>query len=206
MRPAVYASVVRNRHKSRGDRTHRAQPHGFSMRRLLAMVFVGAILLAPGLTLTILGLDDRKDKNERVAQSERILYKVMGPISCAVGGFILVAAIFYYCCYGLADQSRRHRHTSSSKSNTSHHGLTAYSSANSERPHENQNQSHDSKGRRHSSHSSMHRHNHHHHHHHHETEKKEAGFSQDRAQRLPETMEINMATETEDVTVSRWEQ
>lgn len=70
-----------------------------------------------------------------------------------------------------------------SKSNTSHHGLTAYSSANSERPHENQNQSHDSKGRRHSSHSSMHRHNHHHHHHHHETEKKEAGFSQDRAQR-----------------------
>lgn len=72
MRPAVYASVVRNRHKSRGDRTHRAQPHGFSMRRLLAMVFVGAILLAPGLTLTILGLDDRKDKNERVAQSERM--------------------------------------------------------------------------------------------------------------------------------------
>jgi hypothetical protein len=42
------------------------------MRRLLAMVFVGAILLAPGLTLTILGLDDRKDKNERVAQSERM--------------------------------------------------------------------------------------------------------------------------------------
>lgn len=41
------------------------------------------------------------------------LYKVLGPISCAVGGFILVAAIFYYCCYGLAEQSGRQRHTSS---------------------------------------------------------------------------------------------
>lgn len=72
MRPAVYASVVRNRHKSRADRAHRMQTQGFSMRRLLAMVFVGALMLAPGLTLTVLGLDDTKDDNEKVAQAERM--------------------------------------------------------------------------------------------------------------------------------------
>ncbi|XP_061191147.1 uncharacterized protein LOC133199354 [Saccostrea echinata] len=195
MRPAVYASVVRNRHKSRGDRTHRIQPHGFSMRRLLAMVFVGAILLAPGLTLTVLGLDDTKDENERVAQSERVLYKVLGPISCAVGSFILVAAVFYYFCYGLADQSRRQRH-SSSKSNTSHHGLTAYSSVNSDRPQENQDLplNSSSKSRRHSSHTSLHRHHH---------QEKEAGSGQEKTQRSPEEMEINVATGTEEDMQSR---
>ncbi|XP_062567480.1 uncharacterized protein LOC134229721 [Saccostrea cucullata] len=199
MRPAVYASVVRNRHKSRGDRAHRMQPHGFSMRRLLAVVFVGAILLAPGLTLTVLGLDDTQDENERVAQSERVLYKVLGPIACAVGSFILVAAVFYYFCYGLADQTRRQRHSSSSKSNTSHHGVTAYSSVNSDRPQENQelplNSS--SKSRRHSSHTSLQRHHH---------QDKEAGSGQEKTQRSPEEMEINVATANEEAIHSQWEQ
>ncbi|XP_022318636.1 uncharacterized protein LOC111121586 isoform X2 [Crassostrea virginica] len=207
MRPAVYASVVRNRHKSRADRAHRMQTQGFSMRRLLAMVFVGALMLAPGLTLTVLGLDDTKDDNEKVAQAERILYKVLGPISCAVGGFILVAAIFYYCCYGLAEQSGRQRHTSSSKSNTSHHGLTAYSSVNSERAQENKDGSHDTSGksRRHSSHSSLHRH-HHHQQPPQQAEEKGAAIAQDKAQRLPDTVEINMGTAEEEASLSRWEQ
>lgn len=217
MRPAVYASVVRNRHKSRSDRSHRMQPQGFSMRRLLAMVFVGAIMLAPGLTLTVLGLDDTENENERVAQSERILYKVLGPISCAVGGFILVAAIFYYCCYGLAEQSGRQRHTSSiyviqarkessvwvrkSKSNTSHHGMTAYSSVNNERAQEGKDKSHDSssKSRRHSSHSSLHRQQQ-------QQAEKDAALAQERPQRLAETVEINMGAASEDAALAQWEQ
>lgn len=213
MRPAVYASVVRNRHKSRSDRSHRMQPQGFSMRRLLAMVFVGAIMLAPGLTLTVLGLDDTENENERVAQSERILYKVLGPISCAVGGFILVAAIFYYCCYGLAEQSGRQRHTSSiyviqgrkessvwSKSNTSHHGMTAYSSVNNERAQEGKDKSHDSssKSRRHSSHSSLHRQQQ-------QQAEKDAALAQERPQRLAETVEINMGAASEDAALAQWE-
>lgn len=203
MRPAVYASVVRNRHKSRSDRSHRMQPQGFSMRRLLAMVFVGAIMLAPGLTLTVLGLDDTEDENERVAQSERILYKVLGPISCAVGGFILVAAVFYYCCYGLAEQSGRQRHASSSKSNTSHHGMTAYSNVNNERAQEGKDQSHDSsnKSRRHSSHSSLHRHQQQQ-----QQAEKEAVLAQERPQRLSETVEINMGAASEDAALAQWEQ
>lgn len=206
MRPAVYASVVRNRHKSRSDRSHRMQPQGFSMRRLLAMVFVGAIMLAPGLTLTVLGLDDTEDENERVAQSERILYKVLGPISCAVGGFILVAAVFYYCCYGLVEQSGRQRHTSSSKSNTSHHGMTAYSSVNNERAQEGKDQSHDSssKSRRHSSHSSLHRHQQQQQQQ--QQAEKEAALAQERPQRLSETVEINMGAASEDAALAQWEQ
>lgn len=141
------------------------------------------------------------------------LYKVLGPISCAVGGFILVAAIFYYCCYGLAEQSGRQRHTSSiyviqarkessvwSKSNTSHHGMTAYSSVNNERAQDGKDKSHDSssKSRRHSSHSSLHRQQQ-------QQAEKDAALAQERPQRLAETVEINMGAASEDAALAQWE-
>ncbi|KAK3089768.1 hypothetical protein FSP39_006360 [Pinctada imbricata] len=119
MRPAVYASVVRNR-KS-GARPLR--PPQFSIRRLLVMVFIGALLLAPGLIFTVLGADSDTN-NLSISPASRVLYKVIGPVALAIGIFILFSALLYYFCYGLADHSTRQRH-SSSKSNTSNQGQTS---------------------------------------------------------------------------------
>lgn len=55
MRPAVYASVMRNR-KS-GTRRVYPTPHRFSWQRFFAMLFVGAVLFIPGLIVTIIGIE-----------------------------------------------------------------------------------------------------------------------------------------------------
>lgn len=54
MRPAVYASVVRNR-KQTAQRIRMRAPQ-ISLRRVMVLVFIGAALFTPGLILTILGV------------------------------------------------------------------------------------------------------------------------------------------------------
>lgn len=56
MRPAVIASVARNR--KQGAQRIRLMSPQFSGRRFIVMIFVGTLIFAPGVALTILGISN----------------------------------------------------------------------------------------------------------------------------------------------------
>lgn len=56
MRPAVYASVMRNR--KTGTRRVSTAPHQFCKRRFCLMLSSGVGLFIPGLIVTIIGLEN----------------------------------------------------------------------------------------------------------------------------------------------------
>jgi hypothetical protein len=58
MRPAVIASVARNR-KAGAQRIRLMSPQ-FSGKRFIVMIFVGTLIFAPGVALTILGISNDK--------------------------------------------------------------------------------------------------------------------------------------------------
>ncbi|ESO87479.1 hypothetical protein LOTGIDRAFT_235122 [Lottia gigantea] len=122
MRPGLHGNLLRNS-RQRSHRLNSNRPHTFSLSRLLMMVFVGAIMFIPGLTLTVIGLQ-KAAKNE-LQPAERVMYKVVGPSLCVLGLGTLLAAGIYYCCYAVGDDGRR--------KNNSHHA--ALVSQESERHH-----------------------------------------------------------------------
>lgn len=112
MRPAVYASVMRNR-KS-GVRRVYPTPHRFSWQRFFVMLFVGAVLLIPGLIVTIIGIE-YTDNLEDIP-GDTVLYKFIGPASLACGVCLICASGLYYCCWGVQSpvttrRTRKHKKT-----------------------------------------------------------------------------------------------
>lgn len=164
MRPAVIASVARNR-KAGAQRIRLMSPQ-FSGRRFIVMIFVGTLIFAPGVALTILGISNDK-KIDELSPEHSVLYKVIGPAACGVGVCILIAAVMYYFCYGVSNVTRS-RHQSVLHNHPNIYTLSYKEQTTSSGSHH-----------RHSSHSSSHshqqdaliedekhRHRHHRHHHH----------------------------------------
>lgn len=56
MRPAVYASIARNR--KQGARRIPLRVPAFSARKLIVMLFLGGLIFVPGITFTVLGLEE----------------------------------------------------------------------------------------------------------------------------------------------------
>ncbi|XP_033750214.1 uncharacterized protein LOC117334618 [Pecten maximus] len=163
MRPAVYASVVRNRKQN--ARRIRLRAPQFSLRRVMVMVFVGGALFIPGLILTILGVENEGD-TEKDTPEKKVMYTVIGPAGCALGVIVLIAAVLYYFCYGFSTITQP-RHSTTSGGST-HHGHSSYSSVKSAHGHsddksngETRNHSRHSNKRSNSSSSSNHSHHHH---------------------------------------------
>ncbi|XP_021346645.1 uncharacterized protein LOC110446025 [Mizuhopecten yessoensis] len=130
MRPAVYASVVRNRKQN--ARRIRLRAPQFSLRRVMVMVFVGGVLFIPGLILTILGVENEENMDKE-SPEQKVMYTVIGPAGCALGVIVLVAAVLYYFCYGFSTITQP-RHSTVSGGG-SHHGHSAYSSVKSSHGH-----------------------------------------------------------------------
>ncbi|XP_060553184.1 uncharacterized protein LOC132714349 isoform X2 [Ruditapes philippinarum] len=112
MRPAVYASVMRNR-KS-GTRRVLPTPHVYSWQRFFVMLFVGAVLFIPGLIVTIIGIEYNDNLDE--IPGDRVLYKFIGPASLACGVCLICASGIYYCCWGVqspvsSTRARKHKKT-----------------------------------------------------------------------------------------------
>ena len=61
MRPAVIASVARNRKRGEGVKRIRLMSPQFSGRRFIVMIFVGTLIFAPGVALTVLGISNDKE-------------------------------------------------------------------------------------------------------------------------------------------------
>ena len=69
MRPAVHASILRNR----SQRVRRVmRPHSFSMRRLLVLAFIGSIFFIPGIVLTIVGLEKTTEEMDAMKNGQRM--------------------------------------------------------------------------------------------------------------------------------------
>ncbi|XP_046552997.1 uncharacterized protein LOC124262537 [Haliotis rubra] len=111
MRPALHANMLR--HRSQRARRLYNRPHTFSLSRLLMIILVGSILFIPGLTLTILGIQQAKE-TDSMSPGKGIMYKAVGPIMCTLGVGMLFGAVVYYCCYGMGDQIRRDANQQSS--------------------------------------------------------------------------------------------
>ncbi|XP_059142689.1 uncharacterized protein LOC131930290 isoform X2 [Physella acuta] len=101
MRPAVHASILRNRGPRRRMRMRK---HVFSPRRLLMMVFCGVILFIPGLALTIVGLQQTEGANNELNEVQKIFYQAIGPAMCTLGAAIMFASCIYFYCYGTGPQ------------------------------------------------------------------------------------------------------
>lgn len=128
MRPAVIASVARNRKSGAGAQRIRLLTPEFSGKKFIVMIFVGTIIFAPGLALTIVGISNEKAV-ENLSPAHSLLYKVIGPAACGIGVCIIFAAIMYYFCYGTSNMTRsRHQSTTSSGS---HHRQSSHSSSHS---------------------------------------------------------------------------
>ncbi|KAK3588532.1 hypothetical protein CHS0354_014243 [Potamilus streckersoni] len=107
MRPAVYASVVRNRKHS--SRRAVGLKHEFSKRQMILMLFIGSLLVTFGLIVTIVGLV--KSDDITAVHGDRVFYKVIGPAGLACGIGLVAAGGIYYCCWGYRPGGRL-RHTS----------------------------------------------------------------------------------------------
>ncbi|KAL4240724.1 hypothetical protein ACF0H5_001512 [Mactra antiquata] len=106
MRPAVYASVMRNR--KTGARRVNSAPHRFCKRRFCLMLSSGVGLFIPGLIVTIIGLEN-VDNYDNIP-GDSVLYKFIGPLSLACGICLICVAGIYYCCWGFQSPvSGRHK-------------------------------------------------------------------------------------------------
>ncbi|VDI57709.1 uncharacterized protein LOC143045852 [Mytilus galloprovincialis] len=128
MRPAVIASVARNR-KGQGAKRIRLMSPQFSGRRFIVMIFVGTLIFAPGVAMTILGINNDEDI-DNLSPAHGVLYKVIGPAACGIGICVLIAAVMYYFCYGLANTTRP-RHQSTTSSGSHHNRQSSHSSSHS---------------------------------------------------------------------------
>ncbi|KAH3863725.1 uncharacterized protein LOC127866637 [Dreissena polymorpha] len=107
MRPAVYASVMRNR-KPGARRRPKSAPHVFSWQRFFLIVFLGTVSFIPGLIVTIIGI------HVPGVPGDEVFFKYIGPASLAVGVGLIAAAGLYYCCWGVqspvsAKNSAKHK-------------------------------------------------------------------------------------------------
>ncbi|XP_041362196.1 uncharacterized protein LOC121378191 [Gigantopelta aegis] len=100
MRPAVQASILRNR--TQIPRRMRGRPHTFSLNRLLMLVLIGAIFFIPGLALTVIGVQKYSGVYD-LPEGQKVMFKGIGPAMCTFGVGLLVGAGIYYCCYGLGE-------------------------------------------------------------------------------------------------------
>lgn len=128
MRPAVIASVARNR--KQGAKRIRLMSPQFSGRRFIVMIFVGTLIFAPGVAMTILGISNDEDIDD-LSPAHGVLYKVIGPAACGIGICILIAAVMYYFCYGLANTTRPRHHQSTTSSGSHHNRQSSHSSSHS---------------------------------------------------------------------------
>ncbi|XP_064616191.1 uncharacterized protein LOC135480308 [Liolophura sinensis] len=128
MRPAVQASVLRNRVK-RVRRITPQGPHRFSLRRLLLLTGIGTVIFISGVGFSVVGYEKgRPDPHLTAEQAE--MYRALGPIGCVVGTALLFGACMYYYCFGTGD-GYGPRAPQSPATSTSYHPISSIRSAGS---------------------------------------------------------------------------
>ncbi|XP_076447029.1 uncharacterized protein LOC143284210 [Babylonia areolata] len=102
MRPAVHASILRNR-PNRPRPVLR--PHTFSLKRLLLLGVVGCVIFIPGIVISIVGLENTAEV-EAMEPGRRIMYQAIGPALTMLGLVFLFCSCIYYYCYGVGESNR----------------------------------------------------------------------------------------------------